>query len=219
MKTSKLFLLIVALVGLCTPTLLIAQDAQHLEEGYASWYGQEFAGRLTANGEVYDPNQLTAAHLTLPFGTLVKVTNLQNGRSVNVRVTDRGPFIKGRNIDLSRAAAEEIAMVGAGVARVRIEAQVLVNAPARPVANTLAPANLSYAGLETRTIQIASYANREYAQKLVQYFVNQKISAEEEIFGTAIYRVVVRNIGLNTIPELRNHLAQLGYSDTLIRLK
>jgi hypothetical protein len=90
-------------------------------EGYASWYGPGFAGRRTASGEVFDPAQLTAAHRTLPFGTRVRVVNLDNGRSVEVRITDRGPFKPNRVIDLSRGAAEAIDMVRSGLAPVRVE--------------------------------------------------------------------------------------------------
>lgn len=99
-------------------------------EGYASWYGPGFAGRRTANGEVFDPSQLTAAHKTLPFDTRLRVTNLSNGQSVIVRINDRGPFRPGRIIDLSRAAAERLRMVGSGVARVRIELLTVSGTPA-----------------------------------------------------------------------------------------
>ena len=95
----------------------------YVETGEASWYGQPFHGRTTASGERYDMNQLTAAHKTLPFGTVVTVTHLGNGRSVTVRINDRGPFVKQRIIDLSRAAARKLGMVEAGVARVRVEAR------------------------------------------------------------------------------------------------
>lgn len=90
-------------------------------EGRASWYGGKFHGRRTANGERFDMDDLTAAHRTLPFGTKVRVTNARNGRSVIVRINDRGPFIGGRVIDLSRGAADAIGMVRTGVAPVRIE--------------------------------------------------------------------------------------------------
>ena len=91
--------------------------------GYASWYGGKFHGRKTANGETYNMYALTAAHRTLPFGTRVKVTNLSNGKSVIVRITDRGPFVDKhkRVIDLSYAAAKKIDMIGQGVAKVRLE--------------------------------------------------------------------------------------------------
>ena len=86
--------------------------------GTASWYGPEFAGRRTSSGEIYDPNKLTAAHRSLPFGTLVLVRNLDNGSSVVVRIDDRGPFARGRVIDLSEAAARLIGMIPTGTARV-----------------------------------------------------------------------------------------------------
>jgi len=91
------------------------------ETGLASWYGHPYHGRPAANGEIYDMEKLTAAHRTLPFGTWVRVTNLANTKSVEVRITDRGPFVDGRIIDLSHAAAEAIAMVGPGVAQVRLD--------------------------------------------------------------------------------------------------
>ncbi len=88
--------------------------------GVASWYGPKFHGRRTANGEVYNMYDLTAAHRTLPFGTRVQVTNLNNGRQVEVRINDRGPFIKNRIIDLSYTAARRIDMIGSGTAPVRL---------------------------------------------------------------------------------------------------
>ncbi len=95
------------------------------QTGMASWYGPGFAGRRTANGEVFDPSQLTAAHQQLPFNTLVRVVNETNGQSVVVRINDRGPFKGGRIIDLSRAAAEAVGMIGTGVARVHLEVLTL----------------------------------------------------------------------------------------------
>lgn len=88
--------------------------------GKASWYGPGFHGRLTANGERYNQNAMTAAHKNLRFGTRVKVTNLSNGRSVIVRINDRGPFVKGRVLDLSAAAARSLNMINSGVARVKV---------------------------------------------------------------------------------------------------
>jgi rare lipoprotein A len=91
------------------------------EEGNASWYGNPFNGRRSSNGEVYDMYKLTAAHRTLPFETMVRVTNLSNGKSTVVRITDRGPFVDNRIIDLSLAAAREVESVGPGVVPVRLE--------------------------------------------------------------------------------------------------
>lgn len=92
-----------------------------VQEGFASWYGIEEAGRATASGEIMDPERLTAAHPSLPFGSLVRVTDLQTGRKVQVVVNDRGPHVGGRIIDLSFGAARELGMVERGVARVRLE--------------------------------------------------------------------------------------------------
>lgn len=93
----------------------------YIEEGNASWYGVPFNGRRASNGEIYDMYKLTAAHRTLPFDTMVRVTNLSNGKSTVVRITDRGPFVDNRIIDLSLAAAREIESVGPGVVPVRLE--------------------------------------------------------------------------------------------------
>ena len=87
----------------------------------ASWYGHPYHGRRAANGEIYDMEKLTAAHRTLPFDTWVRVVNLDNSKTVEVRIIDRGPFVEGRIIDLSHAAARAIDMIGPGIARVRIE--------------------------------------------------------------------------------------------------
>jgi rare lipoprotein A len=90
------------------------------QSGMASWYGGNFHGRKTANGETYDMNEMTAAHKTLPFGTRVRVTNTRNGDYVDVRINDRGPFVGGRIIDLSRAAASDIGLMNSGVTHVKV---------------------------------------------------------------------------------------------------
>lgn len=92
-----------------------------MEEGVASWYGIPFQGRRTSNGEIYDMHEFTAAHRTLPFNAVVRVTNLRNGKQTEVRINDRGPFVANRVIDLSLSAAQSIEMVGAGTAPVRLE--------------------------------------------------------------------------------------------------
>ncbi len=104
--------------------LLLLGLAQHLsydQVGIASWYGPGFHGKRTSSGEIYDMNALTAAHKTLPLGTIVKVVDLETGRSVIVRINDRGPFIPGRIIDLSYAAAQELGMIEKGTARVGLK--------------------------------------------------------------------------------------------------
>ena len=100
--------------------LLTADMSAQTFTGKASYYGQKFHGRKCASGQVFDMNKLTCAHKTLPFGTMLRVTNLKNGKSTLVEVTDRGPYAKGRIIDLSQAAAEELDMIAAGVTNVEI---------------------------------------------------------------------------------------------------
>jgi rare lipoprotein A len=109
--------------------IALPPPAGYTEEGNASWYGEPFNGRHASNGEIYDMYKLTAAHRTLPFDTVVRVTNLTNGKSTSVRITDRGPFVENRIIDLSLAAAREIDSIAAGVVPVRLE---IVSGSAEP---------------------------------------------------------------------------------------
>ncbi len=109
----------VNIAGCCGLGALARPD--RVQTGWASYYGREFDGRKTANGETYDMHALTAAHRSLPFGTRVKVTDIETGRSVVVRINDRGPWAKGRILDLSYEAARRIGMIGPGTARVRME--------------------------------------------------------------------------------------------------
>jgi len=97
------------------------QGAKHRFNGTASWYGPGFHGKKTASGEIYDQNKLTAAHKTLPLGSKARVTNLDNGSAVEVEINDRGPFVEGRIIDLSRAAARALGFVKSGTAPVQVE--------------------------------------------------------------------------------------------------
>jgi rare lipoprotein A len=112
------------------PKMTLAEQRKALLRGIASWYGNEFDGRTMANGETFDQNAMTACHPTLPFGSLVKVVNLRNKRSVIVRITDRGELAAGRIMDLSRGAAEKLAMTHAGLAPVAL--QVLSLGGGRP---------------------------------------------------------------------------------------
>lgn len=115
-KQTALYILII------TCLLLASSCGKFItENGKASYYGNEFNGRKTASGSVYNKNKLTAAHKTLPFGTVVTVKNTTNGKTVKVTITDRGPFVKGRIIDLSEKAAADIDMVNQGVAQVQLK--------------------------------------------------------------------------------------------------
>jgi rare lipoprotein A len=117
------------------PSITRPPKEVYVETGIASWYGPEFHGRRTSGGEVYDMNGLSAAHRTLPLHTEVLVENLDNGKALVVRVNDRGPFVEGRILDLSRGAAERLGVVGPGTARVRLTARGI--SPDAPMVFTL----------------------------------------------------------------------------------
>lgn len=116
MKEWTLYLIsVVVVIG----AILLWQVAgPYYEVGIASWYGPGFQGNRTSNGEIYDMNGISAAHKSLPFGTIVRVVDLDTGKSVVVRINDRGPFIKGRIIDLSKGAAEKLGIIDKGIAHV-----------------------------------------------------------------------------------------------------
>lgn len=159
MKKALWILLIVTIAWGCAPKREIPPPrppsiSPRVEYGLASWYGEKFHGRRTSSGEVYDMYQLTAAHRTLTMGTRVMVTHVKNGRSVMVTINDRGPFVAGRIIDLSYAAAKTLWMVEEGVARVKVE--VLDE---RPLAQT-------YEG--PFTIQVGSFVYRANAIRLME---------------------------------------------------
>lgn len=160
-----------------------------IEYGYASWYGNPYHGRRTSNGETYDMYTMTAAHRTLPFGTEVQVTNMENGKSVHVRINDRGPFVDGRVIDLSLAAAKEIALVGPGTALVQVK--VVAAPPAAPVA---ASPGVTLPG--RYTVQVGAFGNPRNAERfrdtLAQRYPQFPINTAPSADG-ALYRVWVGN--------------------------
>jgi len=160
-----------------TPAPAAPISPDYVETGKASWYGHPYHGRAAANGEIYDMEKMTAAHRTLPFDTWVRVVNLANEKAVDVRITDRGPFVGNRIIDLSHAAAREIGLIGPGTAEVRVE---VVSVPEN------APAAL-YA------VQVGAFRNRDNAErerKLMeqQYGRAKLIKREGE---TTLWRVLV----------------------------
>ena len=110
------------LVAACAPKAVpVAKPADGIADGLASFYGEGFDGKLTANGEHFNRNAMTAAHKTLPFGTCVEVTSVETGRTVRVRINDRGPYAKGRVIDLSEGAARKLGIIEKGVSQVRLQ--------------------------------------------------------------------------------------------------
>jgi rare lipoprotein A len=122
--------IIPAIPALPSPVAPKVEDVVYRETGVASWYGRDFQGRTTASGEIFDQNGISAAHRTLPLGTVLSVTNLDNFKSIKVRINDRGPFVKGRVLELSYGAAKELGFVLQGTARVKIESLEPVTDPA-----------------------------------------------------------------------------------------
>jgi rare lipoprotein A (peptidoglycan hydrolase) len=170
------------------------------EEGMASWYGPEFHGRTTSNGEVYDMDAFTAAHRSLPFGARVRVTNTANGRQVVVRINDRGPFVQGRIIDLSRAAATFLGIVGPGTAPVRLEVM------AQP-----APKERLF------SVQIGAFAKRENAVKVQYSLRSAGVEAVLEITPSQVTRVLVDHVTEAELGPTLKRVASLGFTDCLVR--
>jgi rare lipoprotein A len=221
-----------------------AQDAAAAApalEGIASYYGDGFHGRKTSSGEVFDKNDYTAAHRTLPFGTLVAVTNLDNGKRVIVRVNDRGPFAKDRVIDLSENAARAVGMIASGTARVRLSivqgmspgpiggAPLLAGdsgmtgavkpgaARADPSLGQF-PSGFSAAGASTLTwidIRVASFRNKENADRLTLELTRSGFSPSLES-ADGYYRVFIRNLPESALNETKTRLTNMGFPGIIV---
>ena len=172
----------------------------HALKGEASWYGGKFQGRLTANGETFDTRKLTAAHRTLPFDTIVRVHNLNNKKTVEVRINDRGPFVDDRVIDLSRAAADALDATAAGVIPVYLE-----------ILHYQEPSN-------THVIQVASFSHKRNAQALIQDLASAGITANIEQVKH-IHRVIIPQVKKKELSRYTQKLASLGHKNILVRAK
>ena len=188
------------------------------EEGLASWYGKDFHGRKTSSGEAYDMYGMTAAHKTLPLGTYVRVHNLSNSRSVDVRVNDRGPFVRGRVIDLTYTAASRIGMLGPGTAPVRIEALGALD-PQRSGAGSPQYIPIDYYS-GNFTFQLGAFTEKNNAERLVQRLASQYANAHMVPFydgGRTFYRVRVgRASTLEQAERFEQNLRAAGFSETFI---
>ncbi|MFL6353934.1 MAG: septal ring lytic transglycosylase RlpA family protein [Bryobacteraceae bacterium] len=178
----------------------------YAEEGIASWYGIPYHGRRAADGEIYDMETLVAAHRVMPFNTWLKVTNLATNKSVNVRIIDRGPFVAGRIIDLSKAAARQIGLLGPGVGRVRLE---VTGAPPN------IPSNDFYA-VQVGAFTVAAKAERvrmQYAQR----FGSAQLALKQ---GTVpLWRVLIgKEPSIAAAQELANVLSAENRAVFVVRL-
>jgi rare lipoprotein A len=202
-KVCRLLLIVLGAAGLpaCRPKVdTLPPPGGRVETGTASWYGREFHGRPTSSREVYDMNDLTAAHNTLPLGTFVAVTNLTNGRSVVVRINDRGPFVKNRIIDLSYAAARALDMVGPGTAPVRIEVLPGLSPP---------PAALGF------SVQAGSFIKRENAEAVTRELAREFPDVRISTFKTprqVYHRVRIPAKDREAAAGIARRLAEKGYA-------
>lgn len=176
------------------------------EKGLASWYGIPYHGRRAANGETYDMEKMTAAHRTLPFGTWVEVNNLDNGKVTSVRITDRGPFVRGRIIDLSKAAAREIDMLGPGIAEVRLK----IVAEPRDVPS------MDFYGVQVGAFQDRARAQALASQLETQYGVVKLVLRPGQ---PSVWRVLVGSEPtIERASELRDRLQSAGQTAFVVRL-
>jgi rare lipoprotein A len=206
MKKLTLFLIIFLFFGM---------NSFAEQWGLASWYGGDFNGKKTANGEIFNTNEHTAAHNTLPFDTVVKVTNLYNLKTTVVRINDRGPFRKGRIIDLSKAAAADLDMLDSGVIPVRIEIVKKSEGEVEPV-KPVKPVE-PVAGSESYRIQVGAFrepANAERAKRLISA---KNLNVVIEITNTGFHRVFVDKVPKNSLKQIEKILHDLGFHDFIVR--
>ena len=167
--------------------------------GVASWYGGKFHGRQTANGEIFDTNELTAAHKELPFNTIVNITNMANGKTVTVRINDRGPYVGDRVIDLSYAAAKTLGMVREGTANVLIET------------NEFEELKITF------NIQVGAYKTIEYAREMKSKLEAAGFFPVAELTNSGITRILIKNIPEDQTYPIVNKLAQIGIRNPLVK--
>jgi rare lipoprotein A len=186
------------------------------ETGIASWYGKPFHGRKTANGEIYDMYAESAAHKTLPLGTVVRVRNLLNGKEMDIRVNDRGPFVEGRIIDLSYACAQKLEVAGPGTAPVEIIAIGTTDTAAQ---SGKIDQNYFYTG--NFTVQVGAFANRANADRLRQRLDREGYPyahvAQGLVESGTVYRVrVSRSTSLEQAQVYQKHFKDNGFGDAFV---
>lgn len=203
------------------------------DNGTASFYGADFHGKKTSNGETFDMNGYTCANKVLPFDTILKVTNLDNDKSVEVRVNDRGPFVLGRDIDLSTQAAKDLGMVKNGLADVKIE--IVKLGPATKLSSDTATAARKlmlglygklgeaevedYVAKKTWDIQVATFSEKETARKFAKRLYDMGFTSLvfQTSTKTGLVRVVVARISDDDLQYTQDKLTLKGFSDCIVR--
>ncbi len=197
--------------------------AGYRERGVSSWYGKKFHGHRTSNGEVYDMYGMSAAHKSLPLPSYVRVTNLDNGKQVVVRVNDRGPFHGARLIDLSYAAAFKLDMLQRGTARVEVEViTVAVSDAGNSGGYEPAPVQNMRVGSHNRFIQVGAYSSQSAAEsvktRLGRLLVDQQVEVSTREAGSSIYRVRLGPLSAagTSVEGLLSLLADAGFGDSQV---
>lgn len=191
----------------CTSQSLSAREV--FERGIASWYAGDFQGKLTANGEIFDTHSISAAHKSLPFGTIVRVTNEKNGLSLEVRINDRGPYVEGRIIDLSMAAAAELDMVEDGIAPVILE---LIYTPEVPES--------AYRRLEDAEevqIQVGAFGSVKTAYEIYMRILESGLDPYAQLLDSGIIRVGATWVDPDETQRIIERLRQAGFEELLVR--
>lgn len=190
----------------------------------ASYYADKFHGKKTSSGETFNMYAFTAAHKTLPFNTIVKLTNLKNGKSVNVRVNDRGPFAAGREIDVSRAAAEKLDMITDGTAQVSIEIIQLGGAEIETTPPTTTSTKTTPALTEQKSdknkrwdIQLGAFSKRENAEAQAQKLVDAGFKNVVFQKTTEVTRVVIKDVPTDNVQSILTELESKGFSNYFVR--
>lgn len=208
---KKLFLVAALVLTLIAPAFA---DYVYKSTAVASYYADKFHGRKTSNGEIFNMYALTAAHKTLPFNTKVKVTNLTNGKSVIVRINDRGPFVKGREIDLSKAAASKLDMIKSGTAKVKLTIITSDNSTSSKQAEKWKTADKT----KTWDIQLGAFSKRSNAEAMVKRLQNAgftKYLAYQKVGD--LTRVVIRDIATDDVQDYLDKLEKKGFTDYFVR--
>lgn len=191
----------------CTSQSLGAREI--FERGIASWYAGEFQGRLTANGEIFDTHSISAAHKSLPFGTIVRVTNEKNGLSLEVRINDRGPYVEGRIIDLSMAAAAELDMVEDGIAPVRLELVYTPKVPESAYQRTEDARELQ--------IQVGAFGSVRTAYEIYMRILEVGLDPYAQLLDSGIIRVGATWVDPDDSERTIELLQQAGFEELLVR--
>ena len=230
MRKSILFLALI-LSLLAADVFASAALSVYKSSAVASYYADKYHGRKTSNGEIFNMYDLTAAHKTLPFNTKVKVTNLSNGKSVIVRINDRGPFIKGREIDLSKAAAVKIGMIKSGTAKVSLEIVGGSDDAANASQGEKAGGNslqgqksdvfaktAAASGCERWNIQLGAFSSRKNASIFAADAQAAGIRhLAYQTTQSGVIRVIIKDLPTEKVQPVLNALEKKGFKDYLVR--